>query len=63
MLVVVAGAIEVRVVVAELLVEVLGAAVEFVSIEILASIIVELLGPAPNVKKEPAERKITICYV
>ena len=63
MLVVVAGAIEVRVVVAELLVEVFRAAVEFVSIEMLASIIVELLGPAPNVKKEPAERKITICYV
>lgn len=38
---------------AELLVEVFGAAVEFVSIEILASIIVEWLCPAPNVKREP----------
>lgn len=48
-------------VVAELLVEAFGAAAEFVSMEILASIIVELLGPAPNVKREPAGRKINCC--
>lgn len=63
MLVVAADAIVVAVVLlllvaAELLVEVLEAAVELVSIEMLASIIVELLGPAPNVKREPLMRKI-----
>ena len=42
-------------VVVELLVEVFGAEVEFVSMEMLASMIVELLGPAPIVKREPAE--------
>lgn len=46
---------------AELLLEVFGAAVEFVSMEMLASIIAEWLCPAPNVKREPAERKINIC--
>lgn len=47
------------VVVAPLLpVEVFGAAEEFVSVEMLASIIDGLLGPAPNVKREPAGRKI-----
>ncbi len=48
-------------VVAELLVGVFAATVEFVSIEILASMIVELLGPAPNVNREPAEMKINSC--
>ena len=43
--------------VVELLVEVFGAVVEFISIEMRASIIVELLGPAPNVKREPAGRE------
>ena len=44
-------------VVPELLLDVFGAAMEFVSIEMLASIIAELLGPAPNVKREPAKVK------
>lgn len=48
-------------VVAELLAEVFRAAVEFVSREMLASIIAELLGPAPNVKSEPVENKINCC--
>lgn len=43
-------------VVAELLAFV--APVEFVSMETPASIIVELLGPAPNVKRVPLMRKI-----
>ncbi len=47
--------------VAEPLVEVFGAAVELASMEMPASVIVELLGPAPNVKREPAERKISRC--
>lgn len=45
---------------AEVVVEVFGAAVEFELMEMLASIIVELLGPAPNVKREPAERKTNL---
>lgn len=48
-------------VVAELLVEVLGPSVEFASMEMWASVIVELLGPAPNVKREPTEGKANIC--
>lgn len=48
-------------VVTEPLVEMFEMAVEFVSMEMLASIIVELLGPAPNVKREPAESKINSC--
>ncbi len=48
-------------VVAELLVEVFGAGVELASMEMLTSMIVELLGPAPNVKREPAERKMNGC--
>lgn len=42
---------------AELLVEVLGAAVAFVSMEMLASMIVELLCPSPNEKRESADKK------
>ena len=41
----------------ELLAEVCGAAVEFVSTEMFASITAELLCPAPKVKREPAERE------
>lgn len=44
-----------------LLVEALGAAVEFVSMEIRASMTVELLGPAPNIKREPGRSKTNIC--
>lgn len=47
-------------VVAELLAFV--APVEFVSMETPASIIVELLGPAPNVKRVPAEWEIN-CWL
>lgn len=43
---------------AELLVDVFGAVVEFVSMAMWASI-VELLGPAPKVKREPAVEKKT----
>lgn len=42
---------------AELLVEEFGAAVAFVSMEMLASIIAEWLWPAPKVKREPAQRR------
>lgn len=42
--------------VAELLLDAFRVALEFVSMEMLASMIVELLGPAPNVKREPAGR-------
>lgn len=49
------------VVAAELLVEVFGTAVEFVGMEMLASATVELLSPAPNVKRKPTERKINRC--
>lgn len=48
-------------VVARLFVEVFGRAVEFVSTEMRASVNVILLGPAPNVKREPAPREINIC--
>lgn len=37
----------------------LGGAVGFMLIEILASIVTELLCPAPKVKREPAEEKKT----
>lgn len=47
---------------AELLVEEFGAAVEFVSMEMLASIIVEWLCPAPKVKREPTKRKNKIDF-
>lgn len=47
--------------VAELLVEAFRVAVEFVLMEMLASMIVELLGPAPNVKREPAGRILKHC--
>lgn len=49
------------VVAAELLVEVFGAAVEVVWMGMLASVAAELLSPAPNVKREPAEGKINRC--
>lgn len=45
---------------AELLLEASGA-VEFILMEILASIVTELLCPAPKVKREPAERNINSC--
>ncbi len=45
----------------ELLVEVFGAAVEFDSMEILASVIVESLCSASNVKKDAAGRKTDCC--
>lgn len=48
-------------VVAELLV--FGAPVEFVSMETLASIIGELLGPALNVKRVPAAWETNSCYI
>lgn len=57
----VVGVAMVVTVVAELLVEVFRAAEEFASMEMPASMIVELLGPAPNVKRDPAERKINCC--
>lgn len=41
-----------------LLVEVFGAAVELASMGMLPSLIVELLCPSPNVKREPVERSI-----
>lgn len=50
----VAGVVLVLPGVTELLLEVLGAAVEFLSMEMLASITAELLCPAPNVKRDPA---------
>lgn len=53
--------VAVVVVAAELLVEVFGTAVEFVGMEMLASATVELLSPAPNVKRKPTERKINRC--
>lgn len=46
---------------AKLLLEASGGAVEFILMEILASIVTELLCPAPKVKKEPAERNINSC--
>lgn len=46
---------------AELLLEASGGAVEFILMEILASIVTELLCPAPKVKREPAERNINSC--
>lgn len=50
------------VVAAELLVDVFGTAVELVGMEMLFnSATVELLSPAPNVKREPTERKINRC--
>lgn len=51
------GVVVLLLLLAELLVKVFGAEEELVSMEMLASIIVELLGPAPNVKREPVERK------
>lgn len=60
MIVVVVVAI-VRVVAAETLADAFGGAVEFVSMEMLASVITESLGPTPNVKREPADRKINHC--
>lgn len=42
-------------------IEVFGAAVEFDSMEMLASIMVELLGPAPKVKREPAGSETNLC--
>lgn len=43
---------------AKLLLEASGGAVEFILMEILASIVTELLCPAPKVKKEPLMSKI-----
>lgn len=48
-------------VVARLLVEMFGRAVAFVSTGMRASVNVILLGPAPNVKREPAPSEIDIC--
>lgn len=45
-------------VVAELLVVSFGAAVEFVWMVMLASMFIESISPASNVKRESAERKI-----
>lgn len=42
---------------AELLVEVLGAVVEFVSMEMVASMIVKLLCPSPNEKRESMDKE------
>lgn len=53
MLVVVGIVVLVLLVVPELLLEASGGAVEFILMEILASIVTELLCPAPNVKREP----------
>lgn len=58
---VVAGIVLVLLVAAELLLEASGGAVEFILMEILASIVTELLCPAPKVKREPAERNINSC--
>lgn len=43
---------------AELLLEASGGAVEFILMEILASIVTELLCPAPKVKRDPLMSKI-----
>lgn len=58
LVVVVSFVVVVVLLVAELCVDVFVAAVEFVSMEMLASIIVELLSSAPNVKREAAKKKI-----
>lgn len=56
--VVVAVVVVVVPLVAERLVEEFGAAVEFVLMEMLSSVIVELLSSAPNVKREAIKMKI-----
>lgn len=61
MLVVAGIVVLVLLVAAELLLEASGGAVEFILMEILASIVTELLCPAPKVKREPAERNINSC--
>lgn len=43
------------------LAEAFGAAVEFVSMEMLASMIFELPCPVPNVKREPEEENMNSC--
>lgn len=61
MLVVAGIVVLVLLVAAELLLEASGGAVEFILMEILASIVTELLCPAPKVKREPAEKNINSC--
>lgn len=61
MLVVAGIVVLVLLVAAELLLEASGGAVEFILMEILASIVTELLCPALKVKREPAERNINSC--
>lgn len=58
---VVVAVVPLLLVVAELVVDVFGAAEEFVSMEMTASIICESVCPAPNVKRESAERKTNSC--